>query len=252
MSCPLVKQGWKHEEGAVTGWSWETKVEGSRLWAAPLQAAEFERVSVCSCEGWEEPAAIRAGRQTRRARPEGLLSSPGLPACVTRVRDCRAQEQKGLIPGNSWQAAEQKLSGVWTVPDCRRICVLKKEENTILGSEKYWLFGGSTRLLVKMKLDVFSSRRMWSTVPCCVVMTYINELIRSLFPPLPLLQGLHQLLRHECCQRGLERLHLCVELSRLSEEAVPGPPLTLPCSRDHGTNGPVLHFVHSHRLMAPC
>lgn len=62
--------------------------------------------------------------------------------------------------------------------------------------------------------------------------------------PMPLLQGIHQLLRHKCCQRGLERFHLCIELSLLCPEAAPRPPLVLPV-RDHHTDGPALRCVHS-------
>lgn len=67
-----------------------------------LAGCEASGEDLCaSHEGWEEPGAMRAGRETCRARPEGLLKSPRLPVCVTRARDCSAQKQKGLISGSS-------------------------------------------------------------------------------------------------------------------------------------------------------
>lgn len=86
---------------------------------------------------------------------------------------------------------------------------------------------------------MFFKQKNGKHCPLLCYPNYINELIRLLlFPPVPLLQDLRQLLRHECCQRGLERLHLCVELSCLSEEAVPGLPSPCP--------------VETTAQMAPC
>lgn len=67
--------------------------------------------------------------------------------------------------------------------------------------------------------------------------------------PMPLLQGIHQLLRHKCCQRGLERFHLCIELSLLSQRLLPDLPSC--CPLEITTQTALRYVVCTHRWMAP-